>query len=124
VTLFAIRVEQEAASALVERLNDRWLEYETGAVYNADYDFHFVPVTQRYHLFRNCNPVLAGWLRDLDCQVRGPALLSNWRLRPVDLRDGSGCQGIRMDGGEIPHLSGAQDSGQPIEVDPMNVDAM
>jgi hypothetical protein len=87
VTLFAIRVEHEAASALVGRLNDRWLEYKTEAVYNADYDFHFVPVTQRYHVFRNCNPVVAGWLRDLDCRVRGPALLSKWRLRPVDLSD-------------------------------------
>jgi hypothetical protein len=84
VTLFAIRVEREAANALVERLDDRWLRHEADAVYNPEFNLHFVPVAQRYHVFRNCNPVVAGWLRDLDCRVRGPALTSNWRLRPGD----------------------------------------
>lgn len=84
VILFDIQVEREAANAMARLLNDRWLNHEADAVYNADYDFHFVPVPQRYHVFRNCNPVVAGWLRDLDCRVRGPALLSKWRLRPID----------------------------------------
>jgi hypothetical protein len=96
VELFSLQVEQEKAGALVERLEERWLRGESEAVYNAVYDFHFVPVEQRYHLFRNCNPVVAGWLRELGCRVPGPALLSNWRLQeagPVRQQGGGTAAG-------------------------------
>jgi hypothetical protein len=84
VLLYEVRVEREAVGVLVRHLDDRWEQQEENMVYNAGYDFYFVPDAQGYHVFRNCNPVVAGWLRDLNCQVRGPALLSNWRLRPVE----------------------------------------
>jgi hypothetical protein len=84
IALFEVPVEREAADALAGRLDERWVQQEDDMVYNAEYDFYFVPDAQGYHVFRNCNPVVAGWLRDLDCQVRGPALLSKWRLRRAD----------------------------------------
>lgn len=84
VTLFELAVEREAVVLLLGRLDARWQRQEELAVFNDNYGFHFVPDDQRYHLFRNCNPIVAAWLRELGCQVRAPALLSNWRVRPLD----------------------------------------
>jgi hypothetical protein len=105
VELFSLQVERERAGALAERLGNQWLRWEEAAVYNAAYGFTFVPVEQRYHLFRNCNPVVAGWLRELGCQVSGPALLSNWRLQPAGPARGQGAARDRMSMEALPEVS-------------------
>jgi hypothetical protein len=81
--LFELAVERERADALLRQLDLRWTRNAATAVYHARYDLHFVRDNQSYHLLHNCNPAVAGWLRELGCAVRGPALLSNWRVRPL-----------------------------------------
>jgi hypothetical protein len=82
VTLFELMVERAAAAALAAELEARWKANESQAVFNPLYGLHFVPDESRYHVFGNCNPETARWLRELGCQTRGPALLSAWRLQP------------------------------------------
>jgi hypothetical protein len=89
VTLYSLTVERGAASNLLARLDERWAGQAHTVVHNADYGLDFVRDEQAYHLFNNCNPVIAGWLRELGCRVRGPALLSRWRLRPAPPETGS-----------------------------------
>jgi hypothetical protein len=84
VTLYALVVERQAVNDLLERLDERWTRQAHTVVNNSDYDLHFVRDEQAYHLFNNCNPAVAGWLRELGCHVRGPALQSKWRLRRVE----------------------------------------
>ena len=81
--VFELAVERERADTLLQQLEVRWTRNAATAVYHARYDLHFVRDDRSYHLFHNCNPAVAGWLRELGCTVRGPALLSNWRVRPL-----------------------------------------
>ncbi|TVQ31666.1 MAG: DUF2459 domain-containing protein [Phycisphaeraceae bacterium] len=75
-----IIVEAEATQALVNRLDERFEEGLDTLIYNELHDLRFVHDPDRYTFFNNCNPVLASWLRELGCEVRGPALLAHWRI--------------------------------------------
>jgi hypothetical protein len=79
--LFELVVERERAQALLDRLEARWFANADERVYDAGHDMDFVHDPMRYHLFNNCNPVLARWVEELGCEVRGWALLSNWIVR-------------------------------------------
>jgi hypothetical protein len=83
IKVYALAVDRERAGALLEQLEQRWTRNAATAVFNPLYELHFVRDDRHYHLIHNCNPAVAGWLRELGCTVRGPALLSNWRVRPV-----------------------------------------
>jgi len=41
----------------------------------------FVPHPHNYTYFHNSNHVTAGWLRELGCDVRGPAVDSRWEVK-------------------------------------------
>ncbi|MCC5786385.1 MAG: hypothetical protein JJU33_06780 [Phycisphaerales bacterium] len=79
-TIYTLTVGAAEAGALRDRLDNRFdsaIETET---YNPRQAMHFVHDEKSYTFWGNCNPVLAGWLRELGCEVRGPALLANWRI--------------------------------------------
>lgn len=84
VEAIPITVERQAALDLSERLARTWHEQHEKMVFNEVNGLSFVPVEKRYSLFSNCNPVLAGWLMELECEIRGAALLSDWRLATQD----------------------------------------
>ncbi len=73
------------ARADVERLRRRLdEEHRAGAqVATAEVlDFEFVPHHRRYSYLHNSNHAVAGWLRELGCEIRGPAFHSRWRIEP------------------------------------------
>ena len=51
-------------------------------LYNSAYDLDFVHHPRSYWVLHSSNQVVARWLRELGCTVRGPALFSRWRLEP------------------------------------------
>ena len=82
-TIHSVEVEAEHVRELLDRLAD---EFDAGAaadrvVFTPARDLAFVPTTPRYHLFHNSNHASAHWLEALGCEVRGPTVLSTWRVR-------------------------------------------
>lgn len=78
VTLF---VEKERVRELRESLETRWYERRDERIHRERENLHFVPVDDRYHLFRNSNHKTAEWLSELGFEVRGFPILSNFRVR-------------------------------------------
>ena len=74
---WAIDVEQELAQDLLVRLEDRYRSVQSSAYYRRDLDTWFVKDPASYHMLRTCSEVMADWLRDLDCSVRG--MLWTWK---------------------------------------------
>lgn len=60
---------------------------ETG-IYNSAYDLEFVHHPRSYWAFHNSNQLIAVWLRELGCEVRGPALFSKWKVEPPGVDPG------------------------------------
>jgi len=76
--LHSFRVRREDAIALREDLDRRYAAHIDSEIYNERHDLHFVRVDEPYTLGNNCNPVLGRWLRQLGCEQRGFALVSDW----------------------------------------------
>ena len=82
-TVITLQVEGARAQALRTRLDSLFAAgKEKAYLYNATYDLDFVHHPRRYWIGHNSNQVLAGWLRELGINVRGPTLLSSWRVEP------------------------------------------
>ena len=80
--IYALRVAQPRAEALVQRLNRAYAAGEPERVYDPDTHLGFVPYPDEpYHLLHNSNTVIARWLRELGCEVNGIAILSRWRVQ-------------------------------------------
>lgn len=78
--VYEITVERDRAAALLAQLDERWEAGAEDARFNEHYDLVFVPDEQEYHFMNNSNPTVARWLEDIGCEVRGSALLSQWRI--------------------------------------------
>jgi hypothetical protein len=78
--LLEIHVAAAAVERLRQRLDAQYEEHQTTEVENADYGMSFVHHPQRYTWFWNSNHQTAAWLRELGCDVRGPAFASRWRV--------------------------------------------
>jgi hypothetical protein len=65
---------------LVDRLDRIYEENYAERVDHAAYDLAFVPCPEPYSLFHNSNQVVAKWLEQLGCRLKGPALFAVWRL--------------------------------------------
>ncbi len=76
-----LEVERARVEDLLEELEDLHAARADAALWRAEVDLEFVPHPRRYHLFSNSNRQAARWLESLDVEVRGPALLSDWRVR-------------------------------------------
>lgn len=84
--VYPVRVEAERVAGLREALADRFdaAAAEATVVHTPARDLRFVPASPRYHLLHNSNHATADWLEQLDCEVRGPTVLSKWRVEPTE----------------------------------------
>lgn len=81
--LYELVVDARDAAALRRRLDALFHAADSTLVYNEAYDLEFVHHPESYWAFRNSNQMVARWLERLGCRVRGPALLSRWRVETV-----------------------------------------
>jgi hypothetical protein len=84
----------------VERLRSRLDEEHRAGAQHAlveAHDIHFVPHPRRYSYVHNSNHMVAGWLRELGCEIHGLAFHSRWRVegRTEDARDESASAPMR-----------------------------
>ena len=77
---WAIDVEQELATQLRQRLEERYAQASATALYRADLDTWFVKDPDHYHALRTCHEAMTAWLRELDCSVRGLLWTLRWRV--------------------------------------------
>ncbi len=78
--LLPIQVDAGAVAALRRELDDLYDQASGPRHYSAPLDVSFVRYPTAYSFGHNSNRKVAQWLEQLGCEVRGPALLSNWRL--------------------------------------------
>lgn len=82
VEVYLLEVERSASDRLLARLDEAHdRARQTGPVVQS-YGLTFVRDPQRYTYFNNSNHRTAAWLRELGCEVRGPAFASRWRVEP------------------------------------------
>jgi hypothetical protein len=74
-------VERERAESLERRLDEYFERSADTLVRNPDQGLDFVHHPDRYTYFWNSNHQVAGWLRELGCEVRGPSFNSIWDVR-------------------------------------------
>jgi hypothetical protein len=80
--IYALPVERSRVSKLVGRLNEAYRKHQDQAIYDPLQKLGFVPYpSEPYHLLHNSNTVVAQWLEELGCSVRGVAILSRWQIR-------------------------------------------
>jgi hypothetical protein len=78
--LYRLEVSGHDADALRARLDAISLMGKDNMIYRADYDLQMVPHPKAYTALHNSNRVVAEWLRELGCDVRGGYLLTRWRV--------------------------------------------
>lgn len=79
--VYELQVERSAAAALLKRLDASFANGGDESVYNDELKMKFVPHPASYSLHRECNSVVADWLRELDCAVAGCAMSANFVVR-------------------------------------------
>lgn len=79
VNLYALDVEQASVAALRDELDAMFSTAEQ-TVDTPETDLIFVPHPRAYTLRHNSNTAIAGWLTQLGCEVRGPAIIARWRI--------------------------------------------
>jgi hypothetical protein len=78
---YSITVERKSADALRTALESAFQSRIATSHYNKQFDLHFVHSPRRYWALRNCNHVMANWLRATGCRVRGTTAFSTWRVK-------------------------------------------
>lgn len=78
-SLYEIVVERARIEALRAHL-DAIFEAAERPRDTPEMHLFFVPHPRAYTLRHNSNTAIAGWLEQLGCEIRGPALLANWRI--------------------------------------------
>jgi hypothetical protein len=80
----AVRIEVSAARAdeLLRRLDQFYDQYLDTVTYSPASALWFVRYHGNYSLLHNCNHATARWLRELGCEVKGPAMFSKFAVRP------------------------------------------
>ena len=77
-----IQVDRKSAESLQKQLETEWAALQDSSTVRRK---DGVPVSispdETYHLFHNSNHATALWLRDLDCDVDGTPILSNFQVR-------------------------------------------
>lgn len=79
--LHEVTVAMQAIHRLRARLDTIYRTNIATLRYNPAYDLEFVQHPATYTIVHNSNRVVAGWLRELDCQVTGLLLLSRWQVQ-------------------------------------------
>ena len=76
-----IVVGKSEAKDLSEELHRQFEQHIDSLHFQRLYDLDFVHSDRSFHLLHNCNHMVANWLRQLGCQVRGPAMLADFVLK-------------------------------------------
>lgn len=77
-----VNVSREQVDRLEAELDRLYQANKDSEIYNKPYDLYFVHHPQKYWAIQNSNRMIARYLEDLGCDVRGPALYSKWRVKP------------------------------------------
>jgi len=84
VRIYPLVVCREAADRLRRSLDDAFFDALDTLVDDPERRKQFVRSDHAYTMLNNCNPMTAHWLRELGCEVRGPAWFSIWHVRDAD----------------------------------------
>ena len=76
-----VTVSARRARELSAELDSQFERRSDTVHYQPLYDLSFVHGETAFHLFENCNHVLADWLRDLGCEIQGPAMAADFVVR-------------------------------------------
>ena len=76
-----VTVSARRARELSAALDSQFEQRSETLHYQPLYDLSFVHGETAFHLFENCNHVLADWLRDLGCEIQGPAMAADFVVR-------------------------------------------
>ena len=74
-------VASEDAMSLSARLDAQFERHVNSMHFQPLYDLDFVHSDKAFHLFHNCNGAVAGWLRELGCEVRGAVVFANFVVK-------------------------------------------
>ena len=80
--VYEFEVAKDRAGALKDDLDDYFKEQTR--LHNPRFNLDFSPHPESYWMFNNSNQKMVAWLRDLDVQVSGLGLFSNWQLTDGD----------------------------------------
>ncbi|MDB5330773.1 MAG: hypothetical protein JWP03_1924 [Phycisphaerales bacterium] len=75
---FAVTVTRARAQRVVNALNARWELHAKTAVHIDSNDVTYVKDPAHYGIFNSCNRFTADTLKELDCEVDGPAIVSKF----------------------------------------------
>ena len=91
-----VTVSAQKANDLSAELHSQFEQHSDTLRYQPLYDLSFVHSETAFHLFHNCNHILADWLRELGCEVRGPAMTADFVVRErADVQPSPGDQAER-----------------------------
>lgn len=79
VSLHEVKVERVRVEALRAQL-DEIFDAAEQVRDTPETHLSFVRHPRAYNLRHNSNTAIAGWLEQLGCEVRGPAILASWRI--------------------------------------------
>jgi len=94
-----LRVEREAVARLREALNERFRKNieavrassssdespeDEPTLWVPEYRLTFVRDGVSYTAFHNCNHEVVGWVRELDCRVRGSGMFAEFGVEPPE----------------------------------------
>jgi hypothetical protein len=74
-------VDRDDALGLIRRLHGEFEKHRESIYFKSMYALEFVHSDRAFHLFHNCNHELADWLRELDCDIQGPAMNADFKVR-------------------------------------------
>ncbi len=77
---YTLVVEAWSVARLTARLDSIFAANLETRLYNPAYDLEFVHHPDPYWALHNSNQVVAAWLTELGCRVRGAALFSKWEV--------------------------------------------
>lgn len=78
--VYPLRVDADRAAALQRELDDLFFSGSDARRYNDAYDLEFVPHPRDYTGWFNSNHMVAAWVEESGCQVRGTPMFSRWRV--------------------------------------------
>ena len=76
-----IVVNSHDAIDLSAQLRSQFDQHRDSLHFQPLYGLTFVHSDRAFHLFHNCNHVVADWLGELGCKVRGPAILADFAVK-------------------------------------------
>lgn len=85
--LMAFTVARANAETLRKTLEERFQKHSETSIENHQNGLTFVKDDESYLCWNNCNHVVAEWLRQLGCRVRGCACFANFRIEPPAVLD-------------------------------------